>query len=78
MPTPRIIWCAQSSTHYIVESSMRYAMPLVLAIQLKEHLKKCVKKPNSNCVQEWVSDLNPADRMMVTVMAHNADAVEKN
>ena len=70
MPTPQIIWCAQSSTHYIVESSVRYAMPLVLAIQLKEYLKKCIR-PNaeSKCVQEWVSGLSPADRMMVKVMA---------
>jgi hypothetical protein len=79
MPTPRIIWCAQSSTHYIVESSVRYAMPLVLAIQLKEYLKKCVKKSaDSNCVQEWVSGLNPADRMMVQVMAHNSDMADMN
>lgn len=73
MPTPQIIWCAQSSTHYIVESSVRYAMPLVLAIQLKEYLKKCIKKSDNNCVQEWVSGLSPADRMLVTVMNQNVN-----
>lgn len=72
MPTPQIIFCAHSSTHYIVESHVRYAMPLVLAIQLKEYLKKRIKlNTDSNCVQEWVSHLAPEDRMLVKV---NADS----
>jgi hypothetical protein len=66
--TPQIIWCAQSSTHYIVESSVRYAMPLVLAIQLKEYMKECFqRRSNGNCVQEWVSSLAPEDRILVEV-----------
>ena len=70
MPKPQIVWCAQSSLHYVVEDSTRYAMPLFLAIQLKEHLKLCVKRNehrNSNCVAEWLSRLNPQDRILVQV-----------
>lgn len=77
MPTPQIIWCAQSSMHYIVESSVRYAMPLVLALQLKDHLKNCLSKNGRACVEEWVSGLNPEDRMMVKIMA-NADMADRN
>ena len=64
MPTPQIIWCAQSSWHYIVEGPKRYAMPLYLAIQAKEHLKHCV---NTDCVERWVSGLGPADRMLIKI-----------
>lgn len=75
MPNPQIIWCAQSSLHYIVEASTRYAMPLFLAIQLKEHLKGCIKRnnKNNNCVAEWVSHLNPQDRMLVQINQHLAN-----
>ena len=76
MPNPQIVWCAQSSLHYIVEDSTRYAMPLFLAIQLKEHLKVCVKRNgnrNKNCVAEWLSHLNPQDRMLVQVNSHQAN-----
>lgn len=67
MPTnPQIIWCAQSSWHYIVEGSRRYAMPLFLAIQVKEHLKNCQPK-NDDCVERWLSGLGPADRMLVKI-----------
>ncbi|HEY0677530.1 MAG TPA: hypothetical protein VGD17_04555 [Chitinophagaceae bacterium] len=66
MSTPTIIWCAQSSMHYIIEGSVRYAMPLYLAIQIKEYLKKCHREPN-DCVARWVSDLGPADRTMVKI-----------
>ncbi|MGB8192241.1 MAG: hypothetical protein WCF67_09995 [Chitinophagaceae bacterium] len=71
MPSPQITWCAQSSMHYIVESSTRYTMPLVLAIQLKDHLKKCIIRNCSNCVEEWVSGLDPEDRMLVQIMTAN-------
>ena len=76
MPSPQIVWCAQSSLHYVVEDSTRYAMPLFLAIQLKEHLKGCVKKNNNrnnNCVAEWISHLTPQDRMLVQVNTHQAN-----
>ena len=76
MANPQIVWCAQSSLHYIVEDSTRYAMPLFLAIQLKEHLKGCAKRNNNrnnNCVAEWISHLTPQDRMLVQVNSHQAN-----
>lgn len=73
MVIPQIIWCAHSSVHYIIESSVRYSMPLFLAIQLKDHLKKCLKRNCSNCVQEWVSGLGPADRMLVQVISSSRE-----
>lgn len=77
MPNPQIIWCAQSSLHYIVEDSTRYAMPLFLAIQLKEHLKVCARKQeqqrSSNCVAEWLSRLTPQDRILVQVNSQQAN-----
>ena len=79
MPNPQIVWCAQSSLHYVVEDSTRYAMPLFLAIQLKEHLKICNKKNNngnkkkSKCVAEWISHLNPQDRILVQINRHQAN-----
>ena len=69
MPTYQIIWCAQSSWHYVVEGSMRYAMPLYLAIQAKEHLKTCPRSHN-DCVAQWVSALSPADRIQVKIVDH--------
>lgn len=66
MPHPTIIWCAQSSVHYIIEGSVKYAMPLYLAIQMKEHLKNCQGIRN-DCVAKWVSSLAPADRTMVKI-----------
>jgi hypothetical protein len=67
MTTPQIIWCAQSSMHYIVEGATRYAMPLYLAIQVKDYLKNCCcgKK---DCVAQFISDLGPADRTLVKVI----------
>ena len=75
MPNPQIVWCAQSSLHYVVEDSTRYAMPLFLAIQLKEHLKICGKKTNrtGKCVAEWISHLNPQDRILVQINRHQAN-----
>lgn len=64
-PQPQIIWCAQSSWHYIVEGPRRYAMPLYLAIQVKDYLKNC--KRMNDCVEQWVSGLSPADRMLVKI-----------
>jgi len=66
--TPHITWCADSSLHYIVESSVRYSMPLYLALQLKDHLKDCGKK-HQDCVARWVSDLTPADKIFVKISA---------
>jgi len=62
---PHIIWCAQSSWHYVVEGQRRYAMPLYLAIQVKEYLKNC--KRNNDCVEHWVSGLSPEDRMLIKI-----------
>ena len=76
MPNPQIVWCAQSSLHYIVEDSTRYAMPLFLAIQLKEHLKVCAKKNelrSKRCVAEWLSHLTPQDRILVQVNPQQAN-----
>lgn len=68
MPTSyQIIWCAQSSWHYVLEGGFRYAMPLYLAIQAKDHLKKCPKS-NKDCVAQWLSSLSPADRMQVKII----------
>jgi hypothetical protein len=65
MPTnAQFIWCAQSSWHYIVEGTRRYAMPLFLAIQVKDHLKNC---KGNDCVERWLSGLSPADRMLVKI-----------
>ncbi len=72
MPTPQIIWCAQSSWHYIVEGSTRYAMPLYLAIQVKEHLKNCLPQ-HHDCVARWISGLSPSDQMQVKIMDHSAE-----
>jgi len=70
MPTSyQIIWCAQSSWHYVVEGSLRYAMPLYLAIQAKEHLKNCPKS-HEDCMARWVSSLSPADRIQVRIVEH--------
>ena len=66
MPTPQIIWCAQSTLHYVVEGPKRYAMPLYLAIQVKEFLKNC-KRKDDDCVEHWLSNLGPADRMLVKI-----------
>ncbi|HYE53944.1 MAG TPA: hypothetical protein VD996_03845 [Chitinophagaceae bacterium] len=63
---PQITWCAYSSHHYIVESSVRYSMPLYLALQLKDYLKRCMRN-NDDCVARWVSDLTPADRIFVQI-----------
>jgi hypothetical protein len=41
-------------------------MPLYLAIQVKEHLKSC-KRTNLDCIEEWLSYLSPADRMLVKI-----------
>jgi hypothetical protein len=69
MPTYQIIWCAHSSWHYVVEGQLRYAMPLYLAIQAKEHLKKCPRS-QPDCVARWVSSLSPADRMQIKIIEH--------
>ena len=65
--TRQIIWCAQSSWHYIVEGPVRYGMPLYLAIQAKEHLKKCPHNYD-NCLERWVSALGPADRINIKII----------
>jgi len=67
MPKPQIVWCAQSALHYVTESSTRYGMPLYLAIQLKQHLRDCMKK-NNDCVARWISNLSPADRIQIQVI----------
>jgi hypothetical protein len=53
--------------HFIIEGTIKYAMPLYLAIQFKEYLKNCQCKKN-DCVAQWISDLGPADRTLVKMM----------
>ena len=75
MLNPQIVWCAQSSLHYVEEASTRYSMPLFLAIQLKEHLKGCAMKNHNrnSCVADWVNRLTPQDRMLVHVYRHQVN-----